>query len=94
MKEVSSNVRRMQIYVNNVHDIYLVFELLTNCVTKRVNKGLEVSPERLLNSSAIYKIARMAANAVYEHDGEKPTREEKKELRQWLTDYVIECANV
>lgn len=94
MEEVSLNVIRMQIYVNNVYNIYLVFEWLVNCVTKRVNKGLEVSPERLLKSSTVYQIARMAAAAVYEYDGEKPTREEKKELRQWLTDYVIECANV
>ena len=93
MKEVSLNVSRMRIYVNNDYNIYRVFEWLVNCVTKRANKGQEVSPERLLNSSAVYKIARMAANAVYEYDGEKPTREEKKELRQWLTEYVIECAN-
>lgn len=94
MKEVSLNVSRMRIYVNDVRNIYLVFEWLVNCVTKRVNKGLEVSAERLLKSSTVYQIARMAANAVYEYDGEKPTREEKKELRLWLAEYVIECANV
>lgn len=88
------NVSHMRIYVNNDYNIYLVFEWLVNCVTKRVNKGLEFSAERLLKSSAVYKIARMAAAAVQEYDGEKPTREEKKELRKWLTEYVIECANV
>lgn len=86
------NTWRLNLYINNSREIYLVTESLFNSLAKKIKKGLTLNVETLANCSAMKRIVSMAAKMVKEYDGVTVSSQERKEAALNHAEYIIECA--
>lgn len=82
----------LNIYVQNSREVYLIIEWLTNCVAKKIRKGVTPDLEHLANCSAMKKVITIAAKIQFENEGFKPLREERKRVAYSTAEYIIESA--
>lgn len=64
--ETSENAQTLAIYANNSRDAYQVIEWLTNCVTKKMRKGVEVNVEHLANCATLRMLMRAVVREAAE----------------------------
>lgn len=86
------NTWRLNLYINNSREIYLVTESLFNSLAKKIKKGVTLNVETLANCSTMKRIVSMAAKMVKEYDGVTVSSQERKEAAVNHAEYIIECA--
>lgn len=86
------NTWRLNLYINNSREIYLVTESLFNSLAKKIKKGVTLNVETLANCSTMKRIVLMAAKMVKEYDGATVSSQERKEAAVNHAEYIIECA--
>ena len=62
----SESAQMLAIYSDNSRDVYPVIEWLTECVTKKIRKGIAVSVEHLANCSTLQSLMRDAVKEAAE----------------------------
>lgn len=86
------NTWRLNLYINNSREIYLITESLFNSLAKKIKKGVTLNVETLANCSTMKRIASMSAKIVKEYDGVTVSSQERKEAAVNHAEYIIECA--
>lgn len=80
----------LAMYIRNTREIYNITSQLQNCITKKINKGIQPSIEHLANCSTMKTIIREAAKLLYKYDGIIPTKQEKQEAAREHAKYILD----
>lgn len=91
--KTTNETYKVRIYVSNVLELYKMLESVANCLRKKINKGIEIDAQKLVNSSVIANIVREANKYLQKYDDETLSTQARKESKEIISNIIIEMAN-
>lgn len=89
----SESAQMLAIYSDNSRDVYPVIEWLTECVTKKIRKGIAVSVEHLANCSTLQSLMREAVKEAAElGECRQFSIDDRRAVAYRIADEIIENA--
>lgn len=90
---ITNETYKVEIYINNVLELYKMVQNVASCIEKKINKGIAIDTDKLANSSVVGTIVTEVNKYLQKYDDEKLSTKARKEVRYIITNAIIDAAN-